>query len=554
MDNARGRHHQVTSRRRHGCFSGLALTLAIVATGCDRGTGAPPLIPVPLPDLSRAESSVRGQLQTRHASLERARVDPAIASPDLANQFGDVGRLFLAAEFPAAAEACFVNAQTLAPTEMRWPYYLGHVHRTKGELRQAASAFERALQLQPVHVLSLIWSGRVALDLGRPDMADTYFATALDLRPGMFAAQFGLGRAALDERDYPRAVRALEGALAIAPNASAVHYPLALAYRGIGDDARADTHMQLRGDLDVAPPDPLMDGIDMLLDSPLVSQRRGVEALARGAWTEAADHFRQGLELDPMLPSLRDSLGNKLGAALFHMGDRAGARRQFEQGVRDSPQYVTNHVSLGVLLAVEGRDREAITWLRAAIDADPSYLEGHLQLADVLRRTNRLGESLQHYDEVLRLDPGAADASFGSAMALVRLGRYRDAMTRLADGQRRHQGERRFTHAIARLLAAAPDGSVRDGAQALSLTEALQASGLSVDLGETIAMALAEVGRFSDAAGWQRQVIAGVQAGDSNPRRLQALEATLARYERGEPSRVPWSLDDPAHTPLPVFR
>jgi tetratricopeptide (TPR) repeat protein len=541
----------------------VALVLVLLGIACKRGSEVPSssagstrasLVPVALPDLAQAGQSVRDQLQSRHASVERARDDPGMSSSDLANAFGDLGRLFMAAELPAAAEPCFVNAQMLAASEMRWPYYLGHVYRARGDLGRAAPAFERTLQLQPSDVPSLIWAGRVYLDLGRPEAAETYFSRALALRPGTFAAQFGLGRAALERKDYARAIRELEGALAASPQASVVHYPLSIAYRGTGDQARAEAHMQQRGDVDVAPPDPLMDEIGLLLESPLAYQRRGLDSLGRGAWAEAIAHFRKGLELKPAVPSLRDSLANKLGAALFQMGDVAAARRQFEQGTRESPQYVPNHVSLAVLLALEGRDIEAIKWLHAAIRADPSYLEAHLQLADALRRNGRLGESLQQYDEAIRLDPRSSDASFGAAMALVRLGRYHDAMARLTDGTKRHPGERRFTHAMARLLAAAPDATVRDGARALTLAQELQAAGVSVDLAETIAMASAEVGRFKDAAEWQRQVISTVREKGGDPRRVQELLAALSGYERGEPSRTPWSHDDPIHFPLPALR
>jgi tetratricopeptide (TPR) repeat protein len=474
--------------------------------------------------------------------------------PDLANEFGNLGRLFLAAELPAVAEPCFANAQALAPTEMRWPYYLGHVYRTSGDLAGAASAFGRALELQPSHISSLIWMGRVNLDLGRPELAETYFTKALGLGSATAAAQLGLGRAALERRDHTRAIRELEAALASVPQASSVHYPLALAYRGAGEQARSDAHMAQRGHVEGPLPDPLMDEIESLLESPLAYQRRGLEALGHGAWAEAAANFRRGLELKPTVPSLRDSLNNKLGAALFQMGDLAGARQQFQQGIRESPTYGANHVSLAILLVTEGRDFDAIKWLRAAVQADPSYLEAHLQLADALRRTGSPGESLDEYRQAIRLDSRASDASFGAAMALVRLTRYREALTQLIDGQKRHPTERRFTHAIARLLAAAPDGAVRDGARALTLAQELQATGLSVELAETLAMASAEVGRFREAVEWQRQVIAAVRENGGDQSRVETLVATLTRYERGEPSRTPWSPNDPIHFPRPTLR
>jgi tetratricopeptide (TPR) repeat protein len=486
--------------------------------------------------------------------LERARTNPATTPSDLSNQFGEMGRLFLAAELPLAAEPCFVSAEMLAPREMRWPYYLGHIYRMSGQPERATSAFERALNLQPSDIPSLIWSGRLYLDLGRPELAETYFSKALAAGPGTSAAQFGLGRVALEQKNYARAIRELEATLATAPQASAVHYALAIAYRGSGDQARADAHLQQRGHLDVPLHDPLIDEIGVLLESPLAYQRRGLDAMNRGSWAEAIAYFRKGLELGPVVPSLRDSLTNKLGAALFQIRDIEGARRQFEKGARESPQFAANHVGLGVLLAIEGRDAQAIKWLRAGVRADPAAVEAHLQLADALRRTEMLRESLQHYDEALRLDPRVSDASFGSAMALVRLGRYPDALARLTDGSNRHPGERRFIHAIARILAAAPDRTVRDGAQALTLTQQLQASGTSVELAETIAMASAEVGRFKEAAHWQRQVIAAVRENAGDPRGVEALLATLAWYERGEPSRTPWRDDDPIHFPLPALR
>jgi tetratricopeptide (TPR) repeat protein len=500
------------------------------------------------------EPSVRDQLQARHAAVDRARADSAMEMPDLANEFGNLGRLFLAAELPAAAEPCFANAEALAPTEMRWPYYLGHVYRTNGDLARAASAFGRALELQPSDISSLIWMGRVNLDLGRPDRAETYFTKALAVGSATAAAQLGLGRAALERRDHVRAIRELEAALAGAPQASSVHYPLALAYRGAGEQARSDAHMAQRGNVEAPLPDPLMGEIESLLESPLAYQRRGLEALGHGAWAEAVANFRRGLELKPTVPSLRDSLNNKLGAALFQMGDVAGARQQFQQGIRESPRYTANHVSLAILLVLDGRDLEAVKSLRVAVQVDPTYLEAHLQLADALRRTGMVSESLDEYNQVLRLDSRQSDASFGSAMASVRLNRYQDALAQLTEGQNRHPAERRFTHAIARLLAAAPDGAVRDGARALTLAQELQATGLSIDLAETLAMASAEVGRFKEAVEWQRQVVAAVREDGRDPGRVETLQATLARYERGEPSRTPWSLNDPIHFPRPTLR
>ena len=57
-----------------------------------------------------------------------------------------------------------------------------------------------------------------------------------------------------------------------------------------------------------------------------------------------------------------------------------------------------------------------------------------------------------------------------------------------------------------------------------------------------MAMALAETGRFDEAAGLQRQVVSAV----SDNRTLAArLAETLRLYERRQPCRTPWSDAEP---------
>ena len=62
--------------------------------------------------------------------------------------YGRFGMLLFAAELSDAAQPCFLNAQSLAPDEMRWPYYLAHLHKEKGDIKKAQESFARALQLQ----------------------------------------------------------------------------------------------------------------------------------------------------------------------------------------------------------------------------------------------------------------------------------------------------------------------------------------------------------------------------------------------------------------------
>jgi uncharacterized protein HemY len=77
---------------------------------------------------------------------------------------------------------------------------------------------------------------------------------AQSLAPREAAALYGLGRVALEERDFAGAVKQLEAALALVPSASRVQYPLAMAYRGLGNTQQAEAHLRLRGERTCRPP------------------------------------------------------------------------------------------------------------------------------------------------------------------------------------------------------------------------------------------------------------------------------------------------------------
>src|SRR5262249_54003139 len=156
------------------------------------------------------------------------------STAERADAYGRLGMLLLAAEYLSEAETAFVDAQSLAPSDARWPYYLGHIYRMRGDATRAAAAFERAVQNDGHSLPALVYLGNAYLDQGKPEAAEPIYSKALMEQPRLVAALFGRGRAALARRDYAAAISDLERALETDPQAKAVHYPLAMAYRGAG--------------------------------------------------------------------------------------------------------------------------------------------------------------------------------------------------------------------------------------------------------------------------------------------------------------------------------
>jgi tetratricopeptide (TPR) repeat protein len=412
------------------------------------------LRPVSLPDLSKVEPSVQKQLRDGFAALAPKLDNPSTSDADLGLAYGEMGKLLMAAEYRDAAESSFLNAEALAPNEARWPYYLAHLYKTKGDPARTVAAFERALRLRPDDLPTLVWLGNVYLDEGRTADAEPLFTRAFANQPRSVPVLFGMGRTALANQSFARAVEYLEQALTIDPKAVVIHYPLAMAYRGMGDRQKAEEHLQARGPGEIRPPDPLMLEIDSMLESAVSYEVRGAAALDDSNWEAAAGHFRKAIALAPDEPSLR----HKLGTALAMMGDVTGALQQFEEVTRRWPKFSKAHYSLGVILAANGHQHEAIDQLAAAVKTDPTYSEARLQLAEGLRLTGRLAESLTQYEAAIRLNPGLPGARFGYGLALAGLRRFDEARTQLSEGARIYPDRREFAEALKSLPPAGPGG------------------------------------------------------------------------------------------------
>jgi tetratricopeptide (TPR) repeat protein len=503
--------------------------------------------PVALPDVSRLAKSVQAQVRERHSALMAEIEDGTTPPAQLGDAYGQLGLILMAAQYYEAAASCYLTARVLVPDDARWPYYLGHLYRIKGETAKAVEFFSRAMELQPGETPTLIWLGEMYLDQGRPDQAEPLFLQALSREPSSAAALSGAGRAALANRDLPRAIDYLERALAVEPRALGLHYSLAAAYRGLGQLDRANTHLERRGSGQPVSRDPLMEAYEAVLQSPFTYETRGLRALESGQLKEGADLFRKGLELVPDDPWLL----HRLGTALLMAGDSAGAVQQFKQALRRAPEFPRAHFGLGMVLNLSGRHAEAIEHFAAAVKYQPDYLEARLGLAEALRVTGRLQESLPHFKRILELDPGLAETWVMYAMTLVRLQRYQEARDRLNEARRVHPDEPELTALLIRLLAAAPDDQVRDGRRAMALMQELLKGPPRVDGREPMAMTLAELGRFDEAAKWQREAIAAAeQAGRADLARLMA--DNLALYEQRRPCRTP--LKEPASPAPPASR
>ena len=415
---------------RRGSLAAVALGMALLA-GCTRSTepDRATVRPVSPPDLSGMSESVQRQIREGFAALTRTIDNRGTSAVDLGNAYGEMGRLFMAAQHLDEAESCFFNAQALAPNEVRWPYYLAQVYRLKNDPVKAAAFFERTLQIHPNDLPAMVYLGEVYLAQGRPEAAQPPLAKALALDPRLAVALFGLGRAALAQRDFSAAAQHLEKSLALDPRASSIHYTLAMAYRGLGDTAKAEAHAQQRGDSRPGfLPDPLMQQIEALLESAQAYEFRGTEALDRGEWGSAAAYLRKGVELAPNDSGVR----LKFAEALRRSGHAEESLPHYEQTMKIDPRGTGARFGSAMALVRLHRYQEARDRLVEGMRVHPGQSAFPQALARLLAsapdahvRDGRRALALIH--EILKRDQSTESAAT-MAMTLAELGQFDEAV------------------------------------------------------------------------------------------------------------------------------
>jgi tetratricopeptide (TPR) repeat protein len=453
--------------KRTGAALRIAVLLALpVAAGA---------MELPEPDLGGLEPSVAQQLGELRSMAQGVLEAADSSAGDRLAAWGEMGRLFHAYRLLDAARQCYEAAETAAPEAADWPYYLGQVAVAEGDLEAAAAAFDRALALDSEDLATRVHAADVARDRGLLDEAREYLLAAERVAPHEPVVWARLGELALLRGEPGVAVERLEGALAAVPAATRLHHPLGLAYRALGDMEKARQHLEQRGDVGLAPPDPRMDELAALQVGERVHLLRGRQAYRAGRFGEAAEEFRLAVEAQPS--SVRARIN--LGAALAGAGDTRGAMDELVRAVALGPDNATARFNLAALLSAAGKHS-----LAAA-----------------------------QYAEVLKRRPQDEQAWLGEAESWLALGDYRRAAARLSEAAEQLPESSAVGYALARVLVLAPDPAVRDGDRALDLALRVLEGRKDSNTVALVALALRELGRCADAAAWLDRWIAEADTG-----------------------------------------
>jgi tetratricopeptide (TPR) repeat protein len=514
----------------------LAAAALVLLAACER---RPELLPVPAPQIAAFEASVCVAIERAQGEVDKA-AGAGTNNAQLAHAYGQLAMTYHAHQQFAAAEAAYRNAQRLAPKEQRWPYLLGQAYNDSARPEQAFAAFEQALALGPTDKAALHALGQAALQRGELDKAQAAFEKLLDARESRAAGLAGLGFIALARNDSRGAVVRFEEALQLAPGAARLRQPLAMAWRAAGDAAKAEA--ALRGFSPDAPepgvPDPLARALADKAATTAALVQRGQRYGREGKFELAAQAFEAAAQSNPNDAATQANLG----ISLANLGqlDKAEAalRRALGLGANDPAAQF----SLAVVCDRQGRDDDARTLYRALLTRDPNQHQARLYLADATLRTGDAPGAVLLYSEAMALQP-TPRTRLSLAFALIKAGRLGQAKAQLEQGLAADPRDVGMGNALVRLLAAAPEAALRDGARARTLGREWFEATRSAEVGESYAMALAEAGEFELARKLQREALLAHDKAQ-RPHAKALAERNLVLYEQSKPTREPWAPQD----------
>lgn len=278
--------------------------------------------------------------------------------------------------------------------------------------------------------------GRMAMDAGNHAEAVALLREAILDDPGDATLRADLGVALETLEDYDGAAQAYAAAAALEPDNPIYHFNQGAVAQAQGRPHDAAGHY-----------------LDALEREPLFAEayyNLGTLFFDAGHLEIAAEHYGNALTARP---DYAEAASN-LGLTLRRLGRMDAAIEQFQLALKLRSDLTITHSNLGLTLAEAGRYDEAIACFGQALAKDPDSSSLHINISLAWRGVGRLDMAADAALKALRLAPdnAVAQVELGAVAANLRRTGDEAALRGLLDGWRGITGETaQFQHTLAAL-------------------------------------------------------------------------------------------------------
>ncbi len=179
-------------------------------------------------------------------------------------------------------------------------------------------------------------------------------------------------------------------------------------------------------------------------EQPLPHFNLGLHLANAGRTTEAEQHYRRAIELQPRYPKAH----NNLGVLLKQRGELLSAAEHFRIAIEQQNGYFEALMNLGQSRDALGEPTLAIDCFRQAVDAEPSNHRGHTALGRALLNQGNLTAAATRLGRALELQPHDPEAMLYLGIVKLRQG-SRDEGRQLLKKAHQAAAENRLLQQIA---------------------------------------------------------------------------------------------------------
>ena len=313
-----------------------------------------------------------------------------------------------------AAIDVFRRATALDTASIDAKYELALALQASGNFQDALPLFQQVATARPKDPSALTNLGLTLVQTGNAKDAVPVYLHALDLDAQDATLREDLGVAYLQQSEFDQAIEQFRAGLSIDPDNANLHYDLGLALKLKDRPTDAIPELQAAETLSPQLPDPpyTLGVLYMQLGRFAESQAALEKATSLrpdygNAWALLGDVYKQTDQRDKAIAALRkaiDLIPNQpgphitLASILSEQGDRAGAAAERKKAaeltrVAVSHQRASFAIESGKLLLKRGQVAEAVAQFQTAVDADPSWAEAHLELANAFSQQGRTADA-----------------------------------------------------------------------------------------------------------------------------------------------------------------
>ena len=462
------------------------------------------LTPIAEVSLADDEPHVRTVISDIRGEINRLLMATGSSNSRLAEAYGRLAALYQIQNMESAAQTGYRNAMALEPARFRWTYYAAYLEDQSGRLEEAIKLYQKAKQIRSDYPPLELRLGEGLLKLGQLKQAASTLneiAGNPKLRP---LALYHLAQIDLMQRKYRQAEEKLQKVLQLDPKADAVHYPLALALRGLGKDEAARRHIAKRGKHLPQIDDPMIRELENLNQGARRFFIKGLNAGKNRNFPAAAKAFAQGLEIDPQNINARVSYAR----ALFLSNAPDRAEQELESVLKRAPQHALGLFLTAILLEEKGNSGAAVERYLQVLQQDQQHYGAHFCLANRFYLDGNYQQAAAHYGAALAANPEIPPARLHELLAMKKSGiSDKKILIRLEKLIANNTGQLLLRYTLVRLLLLSDETGVRNIERAGKLVnELLQESPIPPHI-ELQAGVAAAAGNFKKAAKLQEEII-----------------------------------------------